>query len=831
LTATALSALGLSFFLIEPRYSFLIASREAAAGLALFVVVGSIISLLVGHLGEALVSAARAEEALRRKAELVDLSHDAVVTADSSRRITGWNAGAVEMYGWTESEALGHVIHDLLQTSHSTSTAEIDEALHRQGRWDGELNHIARDGRRLIVDSRQVLVRDEKDRPADFLEINRDVTARKHAEEELRRTGEQCRLALESANMGSWDLHVSSGLVSRDERARMLLGIPAAEMETFRGTLDTIHADDRSRVADVVQGALDPASRGSLDVEFRVVWPDGSVHWVFSKGTASFEGEGAARHAVRLTGTIQDITARRRADEALWEVSEQRRLALEAANLGAWDYRFDTGDVFWDERCRNMWGVTADLAYAYDGAISRIHPDDRAATDEAVKQALAGANGGAYHREFRVVWPDGSVHWVSSHGRVSFADDPESRRAVRFVGVNMDITERRQAEERLRQAQKLESIGLLAGGVAHDFNNILTVIMGNASAALAECPSCEYCRSIVSASERAAYLTQQLLAYAGKGQTALKIVDLTERVSLATSLLSASVPKRVTLRFNLAKNLPYLEADPSQIDQILMNLAINSGESIPARSDGLIEITTSSCEVTPEVARQHSREYEVAAGAYVCLEVRDNGAGMDQATIPRVFDPFFTTKFTGRGLGLAAVHGIVRANKGFIDVHSSPAAGATFRVFLPASAKTRSKVPAPGSPPPRQHRGSATVLVVDDEEMVRNLACMALRRRGYEVLEATDGKDALQLLASSPSRPSVVLLDLAMPVMGGDELAPILEEKYPGLKIVISSGYPEEDARKDFRQGSIAGFLQKPYTPLTLTEKIEVALGDGSIPK
>ena len=246
---------------------------------------------------------------------------------------------------------------------------------------------------------------------------------------------------------------------------------------------------------------------------------------------------------------------------------------------------------------------------------------------------------------------------------------------------------RRQAEERLRQAQKLESIGILAGGVAHGFNNLLTVIMGRAAATLAECPSCHHVEAILAASERAAKLTQLLLQYAGEAHMVVEIVNLTKLVAQSKGLLAVFVPKRVSVTFNLSKDLPRIEVDPKGIEQVLMNLVINAGEAIPPDGDGPIEITTSSCEVPPEMARRHSKAYDVAAGAFVCLAVRDNGDGMDDATMARIFDPFFSTKFTGRGLGLAAVHGIVRTSKGFIEVRSKPGAGTTIQVFLPASRK------------------------------------------------------------------------------------------------------------------------------------------------
>jgi nitrogen-specific signal transduction histidine kinase/CheY-like chemotaxis protein len=367
-----------------------------------------------------------------------------------------------------------------------------------------------------------------------------------------------------------------------------------------------------------------------------------------------------------------------------------------------------------------------------------------------------------------------------------------------------DITETRRLEEQFRESQKFETVGTLAAGVAHDYNNLLTSIMGNASLALGSESIGDDVRDrlqeVVQASQRAADLTKQLLAYAGKARHYMQKLDLSLQVREVEKLIQATVPKKVRVELRLATNLPAVQADPSQIQQLLLNLVSNAAEAIGEES-GTIAISVGSDD-----------------GGDVFLEVRDTGCGMDADTKARMFDPFFSTKFTGRGLGLAAVAGIARGHKASIHVNSAPGRGTAVRVVSPPAEKPAPQQVAAGTRP-----SPATVLVVDDEEMVRRIARAALEMRGHRVLVAGNGLDAISEVQAH-AEISLVLLDLTMPVMGGEEaIAGILEAR-PDVKVVISTGYDSRVAQARFSNQKVAGYLQKPYTSKQLTEKIAAIL-------
>jgi len=368
---------------------------------------------------------------------------------------------------------------------------------------------------------------------------------------------------------------------------------------------------------------------------------------------------------------------------------------------------------------------------------------------------------------------------------------------------------------------------LLAGGIAHDFNNLLTGIIGNASLAASEIspdqPLRMRLREIVRAGERAAFLTRQMLAYAGKGRFIIEKIDLGDLIREISTLVQTSVPKSVELKMDLAPNLPLIAADPAQIQQVIMNLVINGAEAIGDRIAGKVEVRTSVRAMNARDIAGFSALEDAAPGAYVQIEVRDTGSGMDEATLARIFDPFFTTKFTGRGLGLAAVQGIVKGHGGAIRVCSALGEGTSFLILLPTALRKAAAAMPPEARAVSIPQGSVA-LVIDDEETIRNLVTSVLLHAGMKVLAAANGKEGVEMFREHNAGISVVILDLLMPVMGGEAAFPLLREINPKVPVILSSGFDEIEATRRFSELKPAGFLQKPYTVERLVESVAATL-------
>ena len=391
-----------------------------------------------------------------------------------------------------------------------------------------------------------------------------------------------------------------------------------------------------------------------------------------------------------------------------------------------------------------------------------------------------------------------------------------------------DITDQRNLEQQVLHSQKLESLGVLAGGIAHDFNNLLTGILGNADLALADlspvAPARESVEAIETGARRAAELCRQLLAYSGKGRFLVQPLDVMELVQEMGHLLSVSISKKVMLKYHFAKSLPAVEADATQMRQTIMNLILNASEAIGDRS-GVISVTTGLAHCDPEYLKTCFVADGIQPGDFVYLEVADTGQGMDKATQDRIFDPFFTTKFTGRGLGLAAVLGIVRGHRGAIKVYSEVGRGSTFKLLFPAAQAQAHEI-ASTAPSARTWKGHGQVLVVDDEETVRTLTRRMLERVGFTVLTAEDGRQAVDIFQRVTAEVDLVILDLTMPHLDGEACFHELRMIKPTVKVILSSGYNEQDVVNLFAGKGLAGFIQKPYTNDELIAKVRDVLGD-----
>ncbi len=403
-------------------------------------------------------------------------------------------------------------------------------------------------------------------------------------------------------------------------------------------------------------------------------------------------------------------------------------------------------------------------------------------------------------------------------------------------GTVIDVSERRRIEEGLRRAQKLESLGVLAGGIAHDFNNLLMSIMGNAELARRDLDETSRVHPrldrIETASQRAADLAKQMLAYSGKGDFVVTRLDLSAAVREVANLLAGAVSKKARLTYELEPDLPSIEADGGQVEQIVMSLVTNASEAFGGAGGG-ITIRTGSRHYSPGDLADTYLDDRLPAGRYVSLEVADQGCGMDDELQLRIFDPFFTTKFTGRGLGLAAVLGIVRGHRGAVKIDSAPGRGSTFTVLFPAAppepkrAQPAAMEPGPASAAPRRRSDRGTVLVVDDDESVRRVAQDMLVALGFDVLTAGDGQEGVEVFHRRAGEIELVLLDLSMPRMSGEEAFREIRKTAPGARVILASGYDEKESTRLFAGQGLSGFIQKPYRLSNLEAKIEEVLGNG----
>ncbi len=554
--------------------------------------------------------------------------------------------------------------------------------------------------------------------------------------------------------------------------------------------------------------------------------------------------EGVIEYLQPLLGTCSSIIMafrgdeiRRRAEVTLSDNEARIRGIIDSALDAVISIDAEGRVTGWNARAERLFGWRLDEVLGTSLADTIVPPEFRDAHRRGIAHFLETGQGPVLDRviELTALRRDGALFPIEIS--VSAFRDPEG--TFGFSAFVQDLTERKHAETerqkleaQIQHAQKLESLGVLAGGIAHDFNNLLVGILGNADLALMEmAPTAagrEYLADIVKTSQRAADLCKQMLAYSGKGKFVIQALNLGEIAADMAHLLEVSVSKKGKLLYRFVEGLPSIEGDATQVRQVIMNLITNASEAL-GDMNGQISIATGTMDCDAAYLASTYVADESDPGRYVFMEVSDTGCGMDEETLRRLFDPFFTTKFTGRGLGMAAVLGIVRGHRGAIKVYSEVGKGTTFKVLFPVSAAEPHPAPVP-SAGLGMFAGSGTVLVVDDEEIVRTMSIRVLEHMGFTVIAAEDGQAGVDLFRQHSAEIRAVLMDMTMPRMGGEEAFREMRRIRADVRVILCSGYNEQDVISRFTGKGLAGFLQKPYQIAQLSDKLREILDGPAMP-
>jgi PAS domain S-box-containing protein len=591
------------------------------------------------------------------------------------------------------------------------------------------------------------------------------------------------------------------------------LGHPVAECYT-----------PEDQAADLpAQQLAEAIEHGRTTRERWVVRRDGSRFWASTATTAARDAKG---EVIGFAQTLRDLTDLRRAEEELRRSREALEFALEAAALGTWDQDLMTGELRWDSRAKALFGLSPDDVISQRRWANAVRPEDLPGAEAAREQAVRDRT--PFSIEYRIVWPDGSEHTIAMVGRATV--DLAGGQAVRMAGVMLDITERKRTEARLQEVLRLEAIGRLAGGIAHDLNNMLVAILGFsdllAGSFQPDDPRREDVEQIALAASRSANLTRQLLAFARREIIQPRRMDINRVVQRAEGMLRPVLGENIELLFQLAPDVGAIYADPGQVEQILMNLVLNARDAMP--QGGRVVIETAKLALGGALSGRQV-ESEASPGRYIMLAVSDTGDGMDPATLQRIWEPFFTTKPSGRGtgLGLAAVYGSVKQSGGFVWAESAPGQGTVISVYWPEDLLMAEQVADSNALPPAQP-GTETILVVEDEPLVRSLTVRTLGRLGYRCFVAERAEHALRMVKNHELDPDLVITDVVLPGMSGGWLAEQLSQALPGLPVLFMSGFTDEEVMGRGLLAAGRPFLQKPFAPAELAREVRRVLGQGS---
>ncbi|MHC4562602.1 MAG: hybrid sensor histidine kinase/response regulator [Planctomycetota bacterium] len=638
-----------------------------------------------------------------------------------------------------------------------------------------------------------------------------DVTERKRAAEELRESEALLNESQAIAHVGSWQLDlVSDHLVWSDETYRIFGRSPQEFEATYEAFLEAVHPDDRAAVDEAYSGSV-RNGKGRYEIEHRVVQKDtGQIRHVREQCRHLRDASGKI---VRSVGMVRDITERRLAERELAASTEMLSLHVARTPVGVigWNLAFEVAE--WNPAAERMFGYTREEALGRHCAF--IVPEEAREQVDDVWRGLLTRSGGE-RSDNENITKDGrriSCQWyntplVDAQGQV-----------IGVASFVMDVTDHVKLEAQLRHAQKMDAIGQLAGGVAHDFNNLLAAIMGNAELLEMTLPSesseVGYAKEIVTASSRAAELTKQLLAFSRKGLMRTANVDMHSIITEVVALLDRSIDKRIKIVQRLEASPAVVSGDLTQLHSAILNLAVNARDAMP--EGGELTLSTRSALLDESYCAEHGEG--ILPGHYVEIAVTDTGVGMEDDVQSHVFEPFFTTKEqgAGTGLGLASVYGCVKNHEGTIRVYSEPGRGSTFKVLLPLSPEASTDAAVDRQAPIRGH---GHILVVDDEETVRRFTHRALTHLGYRVSCCSDGDEAVEFFRETHGEIDLVILDLIMPKLSGDEVFNLLKAIDPDVRVLIASGFTRNGTADALIDNGALGFLNKPYRIDELSRKV-----------
>lgn len=763
-----------------------------------------------------------AEQAMAQLAAIIEFTDDAIIGLTLDGTVVSWNPGAERVFGHTGEESLGRHVSALLPPDRrEEANALLDRAAGGSAVAHYETVGLRKDGQAVHLSVTISPLKNRRGRLVGACAIARDVTRRVLAEQAAAAAQQRTMLALEAAQAGTWELDLLTGALRGSGNLAQPFGTSPEALRTGEESLlRRVHPDDRVPLRRAITHAV--ARGDEFEVEFRVLQPDGDVRWHAARGTVIRDSAG---RPASITGVDMDVTQRRRDEETRRQSERQFRAIFHGAAIGM--ARLDADGRFLEsnQALQQMLGYTAKQL---EGCrfVDFFHADDAEASDYLFDQMKAGVLD-FYQMEHRFIRSDEEIIW----GGVTVTVIRDYRGRIEFgIGMVEDNTDRRMLEEQFRQSQKMEAIGRLAGGVAHDFNNMLAVITGYSELLLHRSPPDAATRSaleeIRSAGERAGQLTRQLLAFSRKQVVHLQDLNLNDFISHTQRMLRRVIGEDVDLAVSLQPDLWTVKADPSQMNQVLLNLVVNARDAMP--HGGRLTIETRNLELHAAYTRGHPG---VKPGQYVLMAVTDTGGGMTEAIRNRIFDPFFTTKAEGEGtgLGLSTVYGIVKQSGGHIHVYSEPGHGSSFKIYLPrvGSGSEAVRALAEETSPGDYPGGTETVLLVEDDRMVRVLTRGVLEECGYRVLEAARGDEALRIVEEHAAEIELLLSDVVMPGgISGRMLAEELERRFPRMRVILMSGYSDDAVVRHGVITQTVHFIQKPFTPRRLAEKVREVL-DG----